>query len=540
MNVPRLALDRPFTYRLPEGSQAGLGSLVSVPFHGRTVRGWVVGAAEQPPVGRILSVRRVMSPVRFFDPQMLSLLRWVSERYLAPLCTVIDRSHPPRVASEESDRPPGLAPGASPTAVRSEAPATMWLRPLPGEEAEECVRHVGSEVAAGRTAIVLVPEADPLPFTARAVLEEFGDRAANFTGGDARERYRMWLAIEAGAFDIVVGTRPAVFAPVGRLGSIWISREVHPGHREERSPYYHARDVALARSRLQGASCILASLCPSVETIVDIRRGALGVRRPDRATERRRAPLVETTPPEGEDRSARLGRLLRSVRSAALVVSRRGYGVARVCRSCREPAACATCRGAIVASRRTFVCRVCGAPGACANCGGTAFGVERGGTERVAEWARSLTKVPVEVGGDADPPPPPGQGRIVVGTAAAIKDAGPVALDLVAILDPDRALVRPGLEAGQRALAAWMEAAAWATDRAVGARVLVQTRRPGHPAIQALVRWEPEPYLRAEGEAAAGAGFPPGYPVFRIEGPADLKASLEAARPESVLGNLRG
>ena len=161
--------------------------------------------------------------------------------------------------------------------------------------------------------------------------------------------------------------------------------------------------------------------------------------------------------------------------------------------------------------------------------------MERGGTERVAEWARSLTKVPVEVGGDADPPPPPGQGRIVVGTAAAIKDAGPVALDLVAILDPDRALVRPGLEAGQRALAAWMEAAAWATGRAVGARVLVQTRRPGHPAIQALVRWEPEPYLRAEGEAAAGAGFPPGYPVFRIEGPADLKASLEAARPESVL-----
>jgi primosomal protein N' len=122
-----------------------------------------------------------------------------------------------------------------------------------------------------------------------------------------------------------------------------------------------------------------------------------------------------------------------------------------------------------------------------------------------------------------------------VGTAATVKDTGPVGIDLVAILDPDRALSRPGLEAGQRALAAWMEAAAWAGDRDGEARVLVQTRQPGHPAVQALIRWEPEPYLRAEGEAASRAGFPPGHPVFRIEGPVALQPALEAATPESAL-----
>src|SRR5262249_22209680 len=104
--VPKLALDRPFTYLLPEESGAGTGSLVSVPFHGRAVRGWVLGPAAEVPEGRLLPVRKVRSPVRFFDAAMLELLRWVSHRYLAPLSTVIERSHPPRVAGEERDVEP--------------------------------------------------------------------------------------------------------------------------------------------------------------------------------------------------------------------------------------------------------------------------------------------------------------------------------------------------------------------------------------------------------------------------------------------------
>src|SRR6185437_14121405 len=84
--VPRLELDRPFTYLLPDDADAGVGSMVSVKFHGRTVKGWIVGATDQPPAARLLPVTRVRSPVRFFDEQQLQLLRWVSERYVTPLC----------------------------------------------------------------------------------------------------------------------------------------------------------------------------------------------------------------------------------------------------------------------------------------------------------------------------------------------------------------------------------------------------------------------------------------------------------------------
>lgn len=567
--VPRLAVDRPFTYVLPADTGAGTGSLVSVPFHGRAVKGWVLGPPSDVPSGRVLPVRTVRSPVRFFDPAMLDLLRWASERYIAPLATVIERSHPPRVASEEGAAvgsagsarggapvvdahapsappraplvaPPGLQEFGGVDPVRLlEAGMTTWWRPLPEDEVESCVRTVIACVERGRRAIVLVPEADPVPATAAAVLETFGDRAAAFMAGDKRERYRTWLRIREGAVDVVVGTRPAVFSPVAGLGLVWISREVHPAHREDRSPYYHVREVAMARARLEAAACVLASLCPSVETAAGARGGRIRTVRPPRRAEREAAPLVETAAPEAEDRSSRLAALLKRARSVALIVSRRGYGVARVCRQCSEPAACATCGGPIAVERGSAACGVCGAPGRCAHCGGRSFGVERGGAERIAEWASRVAVVRVDVAtAHADGSSRgPGAGRILVGTATAVKDVGPVRLDLVAILDPDRALSRPGLHAGERALATWMESAAWAGPRAAGGRVLAQTRSPGHPAIQALIRWEPVPFLEAEAARRSEAGFAPGHAVFRIAGPAGtgLEEALGAAGASSSL-----
>jgi primosomal protein N' (replication factor Y) len=466
---------------------------------------------------------------------MLELLGWVRARYISPLATVIERAHPPRVAGEES-RVDAAAPPGKPHEPRHGAQpgVTTWLRPLPGEEATACVEGIRTCWATGKQAILLVPEAEPVPATARAVLEAFGDRAVSFLGGDARARYRTWLDIRSGAYDVVVATRPGVFAPLGALGLIWISREVHPGHREDRAPYYHVREVAMARARLEGAACVLASLSPSVETAAAIGQGTVGVARPARSSERAAAPLVETTPPEGEDRSTRLATLLKGARSAALVVSRRGYGVARVCRTCGEPAKCARCGGPIVAERGTAACRVCAAPGACANCGGGSFGIERGGAERVAQWAGHIATVPVRLD-TQDGCASPGAGSVLVGTAAAVKDVGPAHLDLVAILDPDRALARPGIHAGEQSLATWMEAAAWAKPRAAGGRVLVQSRKAGHPAIQALVRWEPIPYLSAEGVRRSEAGFPPGHPVYRIAGRGDLAGALRAAGAHTVL-----
>ena len=213
------------------------------------------------------------------------------------------------------------------------------MRPAPEDEqtlAVEAVRAAGS----GRRAVVIVPEASPVPATVSALRAVFDDRVVVFAGGDARQRYRMWLRIRAGDADIVVGTRPAVFAPLSEIGLLWVARESHPAHREERAPYHHVRDVALRRGALVGAVTVLAAACPSTET------AALGL--PTVASATKRWPNVEVVRPGAEGRAPRLVRALGDVRRAFLFSPLPGYGVAQVCRTCGAPAACATCGGTCV------------------------------------------------------------------------------------------------------------------------------------------------------------------------------------------------
>src|SRR3990172_3372727 len=124
---PLLSVDRPFTYELPVELRAGVGSLVSVLFHGKAVKGWVLGPTDDLP-RQILPVRKVRGPVRFFDERMLDLLRWVSDRYVAPLASVIARSHPPRVVSEEAGFGAG---GGEPPGGGRPSSASVASPPIP-------------------------------------------------------------------------------------------------------------------------------------------------------------------------------------------------------------------------------------------------------------------------------------------------------------------------------------------------------------------------------------------------------------------------
>jgi primosomal protein N' (replication factor Y) len=548
VNIPRLELDRPFTYLLPEERAPGTGLLVSVPFHGRTVRGWVLGPTDEVP-GRVLPVRRVLSAVPVFDDRLLSLARWVAERYVTPLSVALDRLHPPRVASEEAEAPTGepvpipeipvpavlggYDNGNHLVAAAREGEGAFLVRPLPDEEHVACLEAVATCLGASRDAVVIVPEAEPLPQLARRLADAFGPAAALFVGGDRRARYRRWLEMLHGRYRLVVGTRSAVFAPMRRLGLVWIHREAHPGHREERSPSHNVREVALARGRLEGAVCVLAGLGPSAEAVAIADGGGASIVRPARARERSAAPLVETVRPEREGRSPRLGRLLRDSMGGFLLLSQHGYGVARLCRSCGEPVRCPACSGPVMVEGSAHRCSVCGTKvDACTVCGGTSFGIDRGGTERIAEWAGHVHRGPVRRVETAERPAP---GTVLVGTAAAVKDFGPLRVPLVAVLDADRARRRPGLGAPAQTLAIWMEAAAWAGPRDGGGRVLVHTRDPADPAVQALVRWDPWHLHRSEAARRTEAGFPPGFPVFRVVGGPDLPGALAELSPLQLL-----
>jgi primosomal protein N' (replication factor Y) len=516
---------------------AGTGSLVRVPFHGKAVRGWVLGDTDDLP-SRMLAVRAVLSPIRFFDDPALSLFRWVSERYVAPLAAVIGRSHPPRVVSEEAIPGPERGAVARPrvhagpvaayrggaellAATRGVGAAAFVLRPAPEDEAAAAVETVGTCLAAGRRAIVLVAEASPVPSTAAALRDAFGDRVALHLGGDKRSRYRSWLDIRGGSADVVVGTHASVFSPVRDLGLVYVARESHGAHREDRAPYYHVRDVALARARIDGATCVLEALCPSSES------AALGL--PSAAPAQRRWPPVEVVKPGPEGRAPRLVRALRETTRGFLYAPVPGYGIAQVCRNCGAPAACARCGGMLRAAEGAVRCVVCEAPGRCASCGASRFGIRRGGAERVEEWAAAVTPVPVR---RVQRPRVPKAREVLVGGPEAVRDLGTVDLDLVGVLDADLAGRRPGIGAREQALTTWMEVVGWARPRG---RAIVQASQTGDPAVQALVRGNPDRFHRDEAARRRDAGFPVGAAVFRVVGTSELERHLAALDPVTLI-----
>ncbi|MGZ8585925.1 MAG: hypothetical protein ACXWXP_10690, partial [Actinomycetota bacterium] len=381
----------------------------------------------------------------------------------------------------------------------------------------------------GRSAVVVVPEVEPVPATVSALVEAFGDLVGCFFGVGKRARYRMWLEMAGGRYRVVVGTRPVVFAPVGELGVVYVAREHHSLHREERAPYFHVRDVAVERARIEGAVCVLASVMPSLE--------ALARPHVDVEPTGRRWPPVEVVKPGPEGRAPRLVRALRDVRRGFLYEPMRGYGVARVCRACSEPAACAACGGMLRAEAGSLRCTVCEAEGRCANCGASDFGLARGGAERVEEWAGRAAAVTVTHLAPGDRARAPGQAEVLVGGIDAVKDVGTTGLDLVGILNADASLRRPGVASREQSLSAWAEAAAWA---APGGRVIVQSTTPNDHAVQALVTGRPERFARMEAPRLAAAGFPVGGPVFRVVGTRDLEAELAALPHRTLLASALG
>jgi primosomal protein N' (replication factor Y) len=407
-------------------------------------------------------------------------------------------------------------------AIRTGGQGGFVVRPAPEDEQALVVDAVGACLDGGRRALVLVPEASPVPATSKTLVEAFGERVCVFAGGNARARYRTWLAIRDGAFDVVVGTRPAVFAPLSVLGLIWVSRESHPAHRQERAPYYHLRDVAIRRAQLAGAACVLSASCPSSE--------AMALELPEIAPTQRRWPKVEVVRPGTEGRAARVVQALRETRRAFVFAPVPGYGVAQVCRSCRAPAACAACGGVLRAEEGEIRCIVCEAPGRCGSCGGTSFGIRRGGAERVEEWVGRYATVPVSRAGR--PRLPKRTGEVVVGGAESVRDLGVGDLDLVAVLDADMAARRPGLAARERALVIWMEAVGWARP---SGRAIVQSSHPSDPMVQALVRGNPDRFHPRERERRAAAGFPVGAPVFRVVGTESLEALIAEHDPITAL-----
>lgn len=348
-----------------------------------------------------------------------------------------------------------------------------------------------------------------------------------------------------------------MFAPCPSLRLIVIDEEQHRTFKEDRSPRYNARRVAIERARLQGALCLLVSDAPTLETAGGAARGDVGWVQPSRAARKEARPVIEVAEPAGDTDISEL--LFRRIREAlrddldvAVLAPRRGYAPVLWCAACRRSVRCPRCEAALAihsAGGRNVRCPRCAflaaAPPACPSCGADDFRYVGAGSERLTEQlAKAFPRARV---GRMDPSaleetgPDVGPTDIYVTTWIGTKREIRPEAKLVAVLDADALIRRPDLRAAEDGWASLSAMARWAGPAAAGGRLVIQTGEPSHHAIQAIVRGDPRFFLEREMELREELSYPPFTELVRISGPKEAverAAEVASSTPARVLGPL--
>ncbi|MGE3820804.1 MAG: primosomal protein N' [Isosphaeraceae bacterium] len=449
--------------------------------------------------------------------------------------------HRPALTAEQEHVLKALTP-----ALSARAFATFLIHGVTGSGKTEvylsAIEHV---VAAGREAIVLVPEISLTPQTIRRFQRRFAKVAVLHSHLSDAERHRHWRSIASGEAQVIVGARSAVFAPARRLGLIVIDEEHESTFKQETTPRYHARDVAVKRGQLEGVPVLLGSATPALESW---RNAEIG--RYTRLTLRERVgsrPMPEVQLIDLRHEKPPLAGLSEPLRQAMiltladkgqviLLLNRRGFHTFVICPnpSCGQVLKCDACDVALTyhKQRRLLICHTCDAerprPPACPNCRATNLHYGGIGTERLErEVALAFPDHRIRRM-DSDTMRTPGSHEavlsafkagevdVLLGTQMIAKGLDFPNVTLVGVVNADTALHMPDFRAAERTfqLVAQVAGRTGRGDRP--GRVLVQTCSPDVPAIALATHHDYEGFVATELPERQRLGMPPFGRLVRV------------------------
>ena len=496
-------LDKHFDYVVPASlcNRIAIGSLVRVVLHGRRIGGWVValGAAEAArPASSLVEIAKFSSvgPSR----EVIELARWAAVRWGAPrIRPFLVAASPPMMVSALPAIRRSVTSGAPvDTGVRRVPPLTD---PLP----------VVAEIARCGPCIVI----HPTQLAARAIairLRKAGLHVALMP--------EDWAQAAAGV-DVVVGGRSAVWAPCPGLHSVVVLDEHDEALQDERSPTWHARDVAIERAAQVGAACVLISPVPTAAAMRWAGDRVVESSVSDTVAGWPFVDVVDRTAEEPWKRSLISSQLIASLRDptkrVVCVINTVGRARLLACRSCRTLQRCARCEAAVAQSDDgTLACARCGTvrPLVCQRCGSSAMALLKPGVTRLREELEAAANRPVvSTTGDTAGLP---VGDVYIGTEAVLHRVRGV--DVVAFLDFDAELLAPRYRAAEHAMALLVRAGRLVGKRGGGGKVLVQTFVPDHEVIVAAQRAQPARVVDSELARRRLLGLPPFRALAAVEG----------------------
>ncbi len=431
----------------------------------------------------------------------------------------------------------------SPDAELTQAARPLLLHGITGSgKTEVYLQALAATIARGRRGIVLVPEIALTPQTVSRFAARFPGRVALLHSAlRPAERQREWRRIRAGAVDVVIGSRSAIFAPIPDLGLIILDEE-HDGSykHDQRPPTYHAREVALRLAQLTGSAVVMGSATPATESYHRAQTGEFALlellERP--MATHAALPAVHIVDLREELHAGHQSILSRALlanmtetlargEQTILFLNRRGTATCVLCRDCGYVARCGRCDVPLTHHQRQdmLICHYCNwretPPRICLRCGGTGirfFGV---GTERVEATVREHFPRARVLRWDADTVQgytdherfgralAEHQVDILIGTQMIAKGLDVPGVTLVGIIAADVALFLPDYRAPERAFQLLTQVAGRAGRGAMPGQVLLQTFSPEHFCIEAAARHDYHAFYEVEIATRQAYGYPP-------------------------------
>ncbi|HEV2280749.1 MAG TPA: primosomal protein N' [Acidobacteriaceae bacterium] len=401
---------------------------------------------------------------------------------------------------------------------------------------------------AGKTAILLVPEIGLTPAMAAQLHHAFGSEVALLHSAlTPEERSEQWHRIRRGEARVVVGTRSAIFAPVESVGLIVVDEEHDGSYKQESMPRYHARDVAVMRAKLAGATVVLGSATPSLETWHNAEQGKYGRIEMRERVQERQLPEVQLVDMRREFEETSEEQLFARAlmeqtketldrgEQAIILLNRRGYSYVVICRACGEKLECENCSIALTyhkpvnsdehAAGHRLECHYCGykrtVPKQCPKCeseylyflgAGSQQGEER--LQEIFPGARIGRMDRDTVRGRSDMERlllrlHSGEINLLVGTQMIAKGHDIHGVTLVGVVGCDHALGLPDFRAAERVFQLLTQVSGRAGRGDRPGQVIVQTYHPEHYAVQLAAKHDFEAFAEREMRFRRAMHYPP-------------------------------
>lgn len=408
---------------------------------------------------------------------------------------------------------------------------------------EVYLRCVQETLARGKTAIILVPEIALTLWVGRQCRAWFGAKyegvAVLHSALSDTERAREWWRVRKGEARVVVGTRSAIFAPLENVGLIIVDEEQESSYKQEETPRYHGRDVAIVRAKSEGALALLGSATPSLETYHHARGGKYDLLEMSSRVENRSLASVEIVDMrEDFQKTHESGPISSALRAGIedcladktqvlILINRRGYSWSVLCRSCGASVQCANCSISMTyhKHRNRLECHYCGSiqpvPKQCPKCQSQYIYFFGEGSEHLEErlrkefpgariarldrdTARTKRQYQEMLGAFAG-----GALDVLVGTQMLAKGHDFQRVTLVGVISADSSLYLPDFRAAERTFQLLTQVAGRAGRGELPGRVLIQTYFPEHYAIQDAVRQDYASFFERELQFRRMLAYPP-------------------------------